>query len=476
MSQNDSPDRLRRKFLLDSAALSGWSLSLAACGGGGAASLSEAAPAPGTPSAPPTPAPVISPPPASAVPASPPLDAPAWSTSLATNAWTTLPGTAFLPWAKANIPAGRYYGTAPFEAIVNAYCDPANDAARGAQYFYGGGHGDGSCNAVCKFDQATLTWSLVGAPTPPSVYLADYPLSKLYPSGVAFNGWFLSRNELTDARDLPFAAPALARVSTHMYAAAVKRGTRIHYFYLSYGEFDTETGEWMGREVDLGAQLIKFRPQYGAAPLQQGTVAVYDEVTDRIFITLNPGDAGGSWRSAIMVFNPQTRAIESVFESGPASYGLIADSMNVCRVGRDLFYFTKIGRYGEPTLMNQGFVFNMDSKTFKRFVLTGDTEGSTFAFSNTQETIPSFYDGAAIRRWNYQPSERARIYSVDPLPVSGSGSTTDPLVLRQTVRTIGGAIPARPLYVYSRLMYHAGARCALLLPEAGADWVALKLG
>lgn len=394
---------------------------------------------------------------------------------MASNAWTTLPGTAFSPWARANIPAGRYYGTAPFDSIVNAFCDPANDAAAGAQYFYGGGHGDGSCNAVCKFDHQTLRWSLVGEPTPPSVYLPEYPLSKTYPSGAAFSGWFLTKNELPDPRDQPYAAPALARMSTHMYAAAAKRGSRIHYFYLAYGEFDTETGEWMGREVDLGAQLVKFRAQYNPSPLQQGTVAVYDEVTDRFFVTLNPGDGGGSWRSGIMVFDPKTRAIESIHETGGNTFGLATDSMNVCRVGRELFYFTRLGRYGEPVVMNQGFLFNMDTKTFKRFVLTGETAGSTFAPSSTQETIPSFYDGVAIHRWNYQPADRGRLYSVDPAPVSGTGSPTSPFVFQQTVRDIAGAIPTRPLFVYSRLMYHAGAGCALLLPEASADWVALKL-
>lgn len=386
-----------------------------------------------------------------------------------------MPGTAFLPWAKANIPAGQYYGTAPFEAIVNAYCDPANDPALNAQFFYGGGHGDGSCNAVCKFDHASLQWSLVGQPTPPSVYLPGYPLSPTYPSGLPFNGWFLSRNELSNALDLPFAAPALARVSTHMYAAAAKRGDRVHYFYLSYGEFDTKTGTWSGREVDLGAQLVQFRPQYGSVPLQQGTVAIYDKVTDRFFVTLNPGDSGGGWRSAIMVFNPNTRRIESVHESNEATFGLVLDSLNLCMVGRDLFCFTKLGRYSEPTLMNQGFIFNMDSKSFKRFVLTGDTDGSTFEFSAIQETIPSFYDGIAIRRWNFQPSLRNRIYSVNPAPISGTGTSDSPLVLQQTARSIAGAIPTSPRFVYTRLMYNEPAGCALLLPEASADWVALKL-
>jgi hypothetical protein len=260
-----------------------------------------------------------------------------------------------------------------------------------------------------------------------------------------------------------------------MYAAAALRGTTAHYFYLTYAEFDTATGEWSGQGVDLGAQLVKFRAQYNSQPLQQGTVAVYDEVTDRFFVTLNPGDNGGGWRSGIMVFDPNTRSIEAIHETNEATYGLVLNSINICRVGRDLYCFTKVGNYGQPQVMNQGFIFNMDRKVFSRFVVAGDTQGSTYASSSTQDTIPSFYDGVAIRRWNYQPADRGNIYSVALTPSAGLGSPADPYVLQQTARSIAGTAPARPVYVYSRLVYHGGAKCALLLPEASADWVALKL-
>ena len=394
-------------------------------------------------------------------------------------------GTAFAPWARAAIPGGAYRGNDPFNSIVNAFSDPAHDPSQGAQYFFGGGHGDGTCNAVCKFDHQTLTWSLVGQPTPPSAYLPNYPSTTAltYPSGQPFSGqaglgqsgWFLTANELTDARDLLYAAPALARVSTHLYASAAKRGSRIHYFYLSYAEFDTATGQWLGREVDLGAQLTAFRPQYGTAPLQQGTVALYDEVTDRFFVTLNPGDSGGGWRSGIMVFNPITRSIESIHESTDASYGLILNSLNICRVGRNLYVFTKRGNFTEPQVMNQGFVFNMDTKTFKAFRLTGDTDGSAYPYSATQDSIPSFYDGVAIRRWNYALGYADKIYSVDLNPMSGTGAVSDPYVLRQTARVIGGVAPTQPKWVFSRFVYHGGANCALLLPDANSDWLALRL-
>ncbi len=480
---NDTPPEsdhfsLRRRQWLLSSAFGGWAASLNACGGAGDASLAQQAPS--IPTQEHTPigdinSVITKPAPTEPLPTPPAPSKPAWADSIEVDTWSSLRGTAFAPWAKANIPAGAYYGNEPFNSIVNAYCDPANDPLLGAQYFFGGGHDDGSCNAVIKFDHQNLSWSLLGQPTPPSVYLPGFPRAKTYPSGRLFDGWFLPVGELPDARDHVYAAPALARASTHMYSAAVKRGTRLHYFYGHYGEFDTATGQWLGRGVDLGAQLTKFRPQYGTAPLQQGTVAMYDEVTDRMFVTLTPGDAGGSWRSAIMVFNPKTRGIESVIESNASTFGFVSESLNMCRVGRDLFCFNKIGAYGQPSLMNQGFIFNMDSLSFKRFVLTGDTQGSTFAFSNTQETIPSFYDGRAIRRWNYQSADRSKIYSVDPRPVSGSGSTTEPLVFVQTVRNIGGAVIGQPKFMYTRFVYHGGAGCALMIPEATSDWVALRL-
>lgn len=392
-----------------------------------------------------------------------------------------------MPWARTAINAAGYRGTGPLSAIVDAFCDPAFDPAGSAQYFYGGGHGDGDCNAVCKFDHQTLQWSLVGRPTPPSVFLPEYMRTTApiyYPSGRFFTGgtappgqggWFLPAEQLPDAVDAPYRAPALARISTHMYAAAAMRGTRVHYFYLTYGEFDVATGTWGAQGVDLGQQLLRFRTQYGSVPLQQGTVATYDEVTDRFYVTLCPGDSGGGWRTAILVFNPMTREIEAVHESNSRTYGLVDSSVNVCRVGRDLYVFTKVGLYSQPTTMNGGFIFNMDDRSFKKFVLVGETAGSTFPFSATQETIPSFYDGRAIRRWNYCPEFRSQILSVGLTPESGSGSLTDPLVLRQTSRRIEGVPPSRPMFVYSRLIYHSGARCAMVIPSADSDWLAFRL-
>jgi hypothetical protein len=416
------------------------------------------------------------------LPTPPVAPVPAWAASVPTDTWHTFASTAFLPWARANIPPGAYQGTNPLVAIVNAYCDPAYDPWAGRQVFYGGGHGDGTCNALCAFDHASLQWTLVGQPTPPAKYPPSYvnggsiqPGPLVYPSGVAGNGFFLSAKELSAPEDLPYATDP-ARQSSHMYAAAAMRGTTVHYFYGIYAEFDTATGKWVGRSVDLGAQLYTFRPQYNSNPLQQGTVATYDEVTDRFYVTLNPGDSGGGWRSGIIVFDPTTRRIESIHETNASTYGLVNNSISVVRVGRRLYCFTKKGTgYDKPQAMNQGFTFDMDTRTYKAFVLTGSVDGTIYPYSSSQETIPAFYDGVAIRRWNYALGFRDKIFSVDLTPIAGEGTPAAPFVLSQTERTIAGTPPQGAAACYSRFVYNGGARCAMLLPHATSDWVALKL-
>lgn len=479
MKKRDQENLSRRKVIRRAVALVGSMPLLSGCGGGSASAEIASVPSNSLSS--------TEQPPAGLPPQLPEAPVPAWAANVPSDTWFSLRGTAFRPWADANIPAGAYKGTNPFSAIVNAFCDPAHDPLAGAQYFFGGGHGDGSCNAVCKFDHASLTWSLAGQPTPPSKYPPSYanggsatqPGPLIYPSGLNGQGFFLPASDLTNPVDHPYAT-ALARGSSHMYAAAAMRGSKIHYFYGVYAEFDTATGTWGGRGVNLGEQLITFRPQFNNVALQQGTVAIYDDVTDRFYVTLNPGDAGGGWRSAIMVFNGDTRKIEAIYETNETSpghnFGLILNSINICRVGRDLYCFTKTGSFNQPQVMNQGFIFNMDTRGFKRFELTGDIAGTTYINSSTQETIPSWYDGLAIRRWNFDANNKAKIYSVSLLPSGGTGTRESPLLLTQTSRVISGLPPKRPLFIYSRLVFNSGAKCALVLPEADADWVALKLG
>ncbi len=398
--------------------------------------------------------------------------------------------TNYLTWANANIPAGAYQGTAPKTAIVDAFCDPA--VASAAAYFYGGGHGDGTCNAVIKFDFSSLGYSLVGQPTPPAKYPPSYvnggsdqPGPLTYPSGLSGQSFFLDGSLLTDPADTAYITP-LARASSHMYAAAAMRGGVIHYFYGAYAEFNTAAGTWSGRGVDLGAQLPAFRTQYGSVGLQQGTVAVYDEVTDRFFVTLIPGDAGGGWRSAMLVFNPNTQTIQASIEYD-AAMGVMSESASVVRVGRDLYVFNKqAASFTDPQAMSSGVIFDMDAaaalsglqdgtgSVVTAFTTTGADIG-TYSPSTTQETMPAWWDGIAIRRWNYASAKRQNIYSVNPTPASGSGTVASPYLLTQTERVLSGTPPATVQTVYKRTAWDAANSRMLVLPSGSSNWYSVRL-
>lgn len=416
-----------------------------------------------------------------------------WSVGMATDTWVPLTGTTWSSWASANLPAGAYKGTNPFNAIVDAYCDPASDS--GAEYFYGGGHGDGSCNAVVKFDHESLTYSIVGTATPPAKYPPNYvngaalqPGPLTYPSGLDGQGFFCDSTILTDPADTAYATP-VARASTHMYGAAAKRGNVVHYFYLRYGEFNAVTGTWDGRGVSLGAQLSAMFSNYGTAEPDIGTQAVYDSVTDRFFLTLNPGDNSGSWRNGIAVFNPNTRTIDAVMEFGDRG-SMYTGGNPVVKVGRKLYVFIKTAAtdYTSPQSLNAGVIVDMDlaaaasgrvntpsTAQVSKFVTSGDDIGTFLGSSSNQETIPCWYDGTAIRRWNYEATKKANIYSVSLTPSSGSGTAASPYVLPQTARTLSGTPPASIAYVSKRFVWDQASGCALVLPISSSTWYAIKL-
>lgn len=402
----------------------------------------------------------------------------AWASGLATDQFVELANTNFSTWAASGIPGSGYLGTDPKASIVNAFCDPG--IKDGEAFFNGGGHGDGSCNAVVGFNLRTLQYRLVGAPTPPAKYPPLYVSGfgggpeATYPSGKPLNGWFLPADQLPDPADTPYGTP-LARVSTHMYGAAAMRGNVIYYFYRTYAEFDTSTGLWSGQAVALGPQLYAINPNYNNQYLDQGTMAVYDAVTDRFFVTLVPGDGGGGWRSSIIVFNPTTRLIENIYDSG--AYGAISESSALQVIGRKLYIFNKApASYDQPQVMNQGLIFDLDAKTFKRFSIQGDTTHTTYSPTggNGVETIPCWYDGSKIHRWNYEPSNKQYVSSLDLTPAGGTGASGDPYLLNQAVRTLSGTPPSA-LFVYKRMMYLPDAGCVALLPRANSNWFALKL-
>jgi hypothetical protein len=399
--------------------------------------------------------------------------APAWAASVGLRTWTEIPNTNFKTWAAANVPAGSYFGTAPIDAMINAYgCSARNG---NLTYINNGGHGDGTCNAVIECNLDTFGYRLVGQPTPPSEYPSGYvsafsggPLDWTYPSGKAPKGFFLPLSQLPDPADASDAVTHLARISTHMYASAEARGTKTHCFYRVYSEFDAATGLWSGNSVDIGAQLYAKATKYGNAFLDQGTACVYDRVTDKFFVTM----VDGGWRNGIFVFDPVTRTIDTVHDN---PFGIINPSSCMVMVGRKIYIFNKVAAtYLDPQAMNQGVIFDMDAKTYQKFTISGDTSRTIYNDDTTQETIPCWYDGSKIHRWNYNAANRAYIMSLSLTPTSGDGTSGSPFVLPQTEALMSGSAPA-PLYVYKRTFFHVEANCMCVLPVANSNWWALRM-
>ena len=393
-----------------------------------------------------------------------------WAAALPTDTWSSLTGTGAKAWAVAGgIPAGAYLGTDPLGQMFTAYCDPAHDEINGIQYFYGGGHGDSTCNAVVKLDWRTSppSYSLVGLPTPPTKYPPNYvdetvsnPFRKqaVYPSGLSQRGHFLPAPPLTDPADTPYATPR-ARASSHMYGAAVLVGTKIHYLYLGYGEFDTATGTWADVSAyDFNADLIglsgSLAPSGPITALDVGTSAIYDEVTGRIYATLNSGDNSGAGRNGILQFNPATRDCEAYYQQPSVIFSAMQPGASWTRVGRKIYCFKREQTsFDAPSVQRRGWIFDMDTKTFQWFTLTGDDVSDSTHNSINQETLPCVWDGANFWRWNFTPTaKRNQLLKLDLTPVSGTGTTADPFLLTQTVRPISGTLAGNPVHFWKRLI------------------------
>lgn len=407
-----------------------------------------------------------------------------WATGMPQDTWVQLPSMQrFIDFASKPVSSGGmaqlgYRGNAPLDSIVNAFCDPAIrvEGTRVCAYFYGGGHGDGTCNAVVRLDCETMTWAVVVPPTPPSVYLPQYLNTTApiyYPSGKQFSGaplqggYFLTEDEgLDPVTDAGYIAPALSRTSTHMYGAAVSVGDWVYYFYNGYGRANVTTGQWAGHLVDLGAQLYAISTQYGTGKLEWGTHAEYDPVGNRAYVTL----VGSGFRNRIFEFDP-TPGVEQI--TAVRSVGIsVVNGSNLVIVGRKLYGFCR-NTSGDGATVESGFILDMDTKVSTLFTLIGDAAGPIA--TQYQEAIPACYDSnrGVIRRWNHNPLYRDRILSIDLTPEGGDGSRGSPYLLRQTARTVGlgpgfassfGHNHANAvMFVYKRFIYHAAANVLLLL-------------
>lgn len=438
----------------------------------------------------------------------------AWATGLPQDTWVQLPSMRFYEWATgpAGIYQAGYRGTNPINSMVNAFCDPATDPANGDQYFFGGGHGDGSCNAIAVNRGKTLGWEKMEDATPPSAYLPGYLVSGsgglTYPGGAQFNErgfelatFFLSAAEGLDAQtDAAYIAPKLARASTHMYQAAIYRrsGTRqeLHYFYKGYSCYDLVSRQWSGASVNLEGQLALFKRVGGTwkipAPGETGdgaslgtsnevwgVSAIDDPGTDRAYFLVT----GGGYRNHVAQFNYDTQRIEAVYPM----FGVTATNASFfCRVDRKLYVFANEGTFPKYTA-RRGYIFDLDTKEMRRFDTTGASMPQIVE-NTSQETIPGWYDSTRNRicRWNYGASFTT-VYPLDLTPVGGAGTHADPDLLVQSTKTVaieGGDFPAgggnKVACVYGRLNFIPAADCVRVIlrsdaaGETGRYW-ALRL-
>lgn len=403
---------------------------------------------------------------------------PAWVSGVSTRTWAQLSGTNFATAAAAVVPAGSYIGAAPIASMVDAYSDPVSDSAGRYIYTFGGGHHDGTCNALLKFDAHSLALTSVIAPTPPAKYPPIYaagdggggPGALTYPSG-ATPGYFSST--LTDPADASYIAPADAPNVSHQYASGAMRSNGvISWFYNGYREANTGAGTWAHlADTDIGAQLYAINTNYQNGPLQQGTAAEYDDVTDRFLVTLVPGDAGYNWRVGFFLFNPTTRTIVS--GSVVTNVDIARSAMNVVKAGRYV-YGLMCKQPSAAVDCSFGWRYNLDTAEFKYIQTSGDT--FTFTPGSFAETVPcSYHSGrGTLIRWNYK-DEINNIYEVGLTPTSGTGTLGDPLILTQTRIAIAGTSPGAPTLNYRRMFYNATTDCVLFLPKAASDWYAVKL-
>jgi hypothetical protein len=414
---------------------------------------------------------------------------PAWAGSLLTtnNAWTSLPGTNFQTWAAANMPAGAYIGTNPIGAIVDAYCDPATGVIGGVpyQFFYGGGHGDGSNNAVVRMNWETLTYSMAALPTPPDKYPRDYGVDRLLPGNSppgsptqpgplryangATPGYF-DPNPVHGA----YSAPALARPSSHMYDTAVLVNGKIHYHYANDAVFNTATGLWETvNSANFGAQLNAISTSLANSGFNTQSSFKYDAATGKIWGTLVPGDGPGS-RYHMVRIDAATRIIEAVIGVGTQ---MIGNGSTLVQVGRWLYSFkAEQTAYDQPATFNAGFRILLDSPyTVEAIACTG-VLAPAIAVGVGTEVLPSTYDAVTNRivRCNYYSASNV-IYEINPTPVSGAGTFGDPRLLTQTSRTLSNSLGSPGQYPYSRAFFYPNTRVLCFLPRANSTAYAVRL-
>lgn len=404
-----------------------------------------------------------------------------WSLSLLNDTWNEIPNTTFTTKISALISTAGMIGSDLVGAVLDSYSDPAFDKVGRKIYFFGGGHSDSTNNGVYCLDIATMTFSVFVPPTPsnkyPPIYAArkdgnpssNEPGELTYPVSGGPKMNFL--DNLTDPLESQYSTPVAPKTS-HRYAAHDIRGRKIHYFYGYYCVLDLDTGTW-GSFEDLGPKLAAYNSNFQSAPLQQGTMAVYDDVRDQFWVLQSAGDAGLSWRSGFIRLNPTNTTFVANSWKNPNDRAIFGNAF--FKGERGLYIMG--GNTTTNALRASDFVrHDMDADTSAHYRVT---QGDTFSFSagtapNQNETIPSNWHPVRRKIWRYSPTHPNSIFEVDVLNIlGGTGTVSDPYQVSQRRLDFAGSFPATKLN-YRRMFFDEGSNAMLFLPRASTNVFAVR--
>ena len=432
----------------------------------------------------------------------PPSGNPAWVASVPSRTFFSLAVEGAATWnagAGAVIPSRAYRGTNPIGAILDAYCDPVYDPAAKKFYFFGGGHGDGTCNAVVSFDVPTLAFALECDASPTSEYPPNYITglnNYTLPSGLFLGNFFRPLDQLPNPIDQPYAAVTPKPVADHRYGAQDVRSKsgvnrQIDYFWGVGKTYDLETHAWVFepsftedrlqvvREVGARANAqssglgtnIGFTDQANHQ-LKEGTMCLYDAVTDRYLVTL----IGGGWRYGFFIWEPATKTCSRVVDN-PGSGFQILEAQPIVQVGRWAYLFTSNVALSPTRVIDRGIRYNFDTGVVEYFNITGAS--LSYTLSSSQECAPAWYSAVTnkIAIWNHNSSDRQSIYELDVGALTsggGAGTYESRYNWTMTKSTMAGTAPGSVSYRY-KLFQIPEYGLALFFPHSTLAPYALKI-
>jgi hypothetical protein len=298
-----------------------------------------------------------------------------------------------------------------------------------------------------------------------------------------------------DPADAAFAAPFSSPRQTHEYGAQAVRNKpgvpkQIYWFYGAHKVYDFGTQMWTNRH-ELGQDYIVQKlatrcnivsPGLGTnigptVTLQQGTMAIYDVVTDKFYITLVPGDAGGGWRNFFFCYDPAADTVPSIHRPQQPC----RESMTWVQAGRYIYGITSPYSVPYPNAENRvGFRFHIDNQTFEYFILTGNFatyQQSAGSGAGGQEAVPYLHDSTrnTLVGWSHNAVDRGNLYELNLASFGshgGTGTYADPFIWPQSKIALNGTPPSNVSYKYNAFWHMPTWGVYIFLPQANQPmWV-----